>query len=617
MAYSINKTDGTLLATVADGQIDNLSTDITLIGKNYSGFGESLNENFIKLLENFAGTARPTNPVRGQVWFDTSESKLKVYTGIQFVPVSSASIANFQPAAPGSGDLWFNNIDKQLYFYEGTQFVLLGPAYSLSQGLSGFKVETILDTLNTSRVVTTLYNNGILLGIFSKDSFTPKVTITGFTGSITPGFNAGTLTGLKFNVTASNADKLNNVLAAQYARRDEANNFSEPVIITNNTGVTVGTGTEGSFNVSSGNVRLYNTASNKNLSIAVQKGVVNETAINIISASREVKIYDGFADSLTTLGGNLIVTGNLTVQGDTTTVNTATLTIEDKNVILASLQSGTTDANADGGGMILKGATDHEFIWNQSLTTWDSTESINLANARSYKINGTTVLDANQCTVTSFPNLNQLGTLVDLTVDDIFINNHRISTTNSQDLEIEPDGSAISLIGSPIIKGLSTTADANPVQVTQHTGSITDPALQANPVLSATELSESTNKKYVLNFVRRRSLTFSMDVSDYITDGDIAAILVDLAPVDEFENGTKARILCSRLSNSSVSAPTSLASPGSEEFVRAAGGTAFGITSQTINSPITVPGQTITVFRVIKLFTIISGAWQYQTDIPV
>jgi hypothetical protein len=207
-----------------------------------------------------------------------------------------------------------------------------------------------------------------------------------------------------------------------------------------------------------------------------------------------------------TVRGNLIVTGNLTVQGDTTTVNTATLTIEDKNIVLASLESGTTDANANGGGMILKGATDHEFIWNQSLTTWDSTESINLANARSYKINGTTVLDANQCTVTSFPNLNQLGTLVDLTVDDVFINNYRISTTNGEDLEIEPDGSAISLIGSPIIKGLSTTADANPVQVTQHTGSITDPALQPNPALSATELSESTNKKYVLNFVRRRSL---------------------------------------------------------------------------------------------------------------
>ena len=98
MSYQINKTDGTLLATVADGQVDDLTTDITLIGKNYSGFGESLNENFIKLLENFASTSRPENPIRGQIWFDAGEAKLKVYTGTGFVPVSSASISNSQPA---------------------------------------------------------------------------------------------------------------------------------------------------------------------------------------------------------------------------------------------------------------------------------------------------------------------------------------------------------------------------------------------------------------------------------------------------------------------------------------------------------------------------------------
>jgi len=79
MAYTINKTDGTILATVADGQIDDLSTDITLIGKNYSGFGEAFNENLVKLLENFSSTAQPTSPVRGQIWFDVSDLKLKVY----------------------------------------------------------------------------------------------------------------------------------------------------------------------------------------------------------------------------------------------------------------------------------------------------------------------------------------------------------------------------------------------------------------------------------------------------------------------------------------------------------------------------------------------------------
>ena len=607
MAYSINKTDGTLLATVADGQVDNLSTDITLIGKNYSGFGESLNENFIKLLENFAGTSRPEHPIRGQIWFDSSEAKLKVYTGTGFVPVSSATISNSQPGQPGAGDLWFNNISKQLYFYDGTGFILLGPAYSLSQGLSGFKVETILDSLNASRVVTYLYDNGVLLGIFSKDSFTPKVNIEGFTGSIIPGFNAGTLTGLKFNVTATNADKLDNVAASLYARRDQANNFAEPLIITNNAGLNVGAGTEGAFNVSAGNVRLYNTSSNKNLSFAVQKGVASETAVDIISPTREVKIYDGFTDSLTTVGGNLTVVGNLTVQGDVTTVNTSVLTIEDKNIVLASLgdSSSNTDEYADGGGLILRGASDHEFTWDKALTTWYSTEHINLATGKAYKINGNTVLTSTQCFSSSFPNLNNVGTLLQLTVDDVFIDNNRISTLGAnQNLELAPNGTGnLVLIGSPLVTGLATTSESNPSQTVENTGSI-------GTALGATELSEATNKKYVLNVVRTRSLAFSIDVSDFITDGDIAVILTSLAPVDEYENGTRARILCTRLTNLDVSATTSLAAPGTAEFVTPTG-TAFAITSQAITSPITVPAQTISVYRVVKLFQLQAGTWTF------
>jgi hypothetical protein len=609
MAYSINKTDGTLLATVADGQVDNLSTDITLIGKNYSGFGESLNENFIKLLENFAGTSRPEHPIRGQIWFDASEAKLKVYTGTGFVPVSSATISNSQPGQPGAGDLWFNNISKQLYFYDGTGFILLGPAYSQSQGLSGFKVETILDSLNASRVVTYLYDNGILLGIFSKDAFTPKLNIEGFSGSIIPGFNAGTLSGLKFNVTATNADKLDNVESSLYARRDQANNFAEPLIITNNSGLNVGAGTEGAFNVSAGNVRLYNTASNKNLSFAVQKGVASETAVNIIAPTREVKIYDGFTDSLTTVGGSLTVVGDLVVQGNTTTINTSVLTIEDKNIVLAATgdSSAGTDVNADGGGIILRGDSDHEFLWNGPQTSWDSTEHINLATAKAYKINGNTVINAAECFSSSFPNLNNVGTLLQLTVDDVYINNNRISSLQAnQNLELEPNGTGnLVLIGSPLITGVATTNEANPIQTTENTGSI-------GTALGATELSEATNKKYVLNVVRTRSLAFSLDVSDFITDGDIAVILTSLAPVNEYENGTLARILCSRLTNLESSATTSLAAPGTAEFVTPTG-TAFAITSQAINSPITVPAQAISINRVVKTFILQAGVWTFSS----
>ena len=177
MAYQINKTDGTIVATVADGQVDDLSTDITLIGKNFSGFGEAFNENLIKLLEHFSGNTAPTRPIKGQIWFDTSQSKLKVYNGISFVPVSSATVSSSQPSTLAAGDLWYDDVGKQLYFFDGLSVVLLAPAYSSVQGLSGLRVDTILDTLNQTRVVSNLYNNGVLLGSFSKDSFTPKVEI--------------------------------------------------------------------------------------------------------------------------------------------------------------------------------------------------------------------------------------------------------------------------------------------------------------------------------------------------------------------------------------------------------------------------------------------------------
>lgn len=637
MAYSINKTDGTLLATVADGQIDELSTDITLIGKNYSGFGEALNENFIKLLENFAGTNRPERPVRGQIWFDSSELKLKVYTGTGFVPVSSATISNSQPGDPGAGDLWFNNISKQLYFYDGVDFILLGPAFSQAQGLSGFKVETVLDNLNASRVITLLYDNGVLLGIFSKDAFTPKIPITGFAGDIIPGFNAGTLAGLKFNVTSTNSDKLNNVAAASYARRDQANNFSEPLIVTNNSGITVGAGTEGAFNVLGGNVKLYNTASNRNLTIGVQRGVVNESAIDIISSNREVKIYDGYTDSITTVGGSLVITGDLTVEGNTTTVNTSVLTIEDKNIVLASLgdSSSNTDEYADGGGMILKGASDHEFTWDRAGTKWYSTEHIDLAAGKAYKIDGVTVLTKTGLgpTVTSLPGVINFGPQLQINVGPIIApsttttSHLRIeSVQNSSlnyvpaitsvdptypDIRIAPTGTGRVLLGYPDetiptyskVVGLSTTNDINPVQTAESTG-------LGTTTLSTLEQTEATNKKYVTNFVRTRPLVFSLDVSDFLTDGDIALVLSSLAPVNEYENGTIARILCSRLTNSDSTATTSLATPGTAEFVTPTG-TAFAITSQAINSPITVPAQTLSVFRVVKTYQIVAGAWQF------
>jgi hypothetical protein len=127
MAYRINKTDGSLLTNLTSGTIDQLSTSLTLIGSDYSGYGEFINENFLHLLESFANTSEPTNPITGQVWFDSSVSQLKVYNGTEFKVSGGPIIQETRPTAPSMGDVWINSSTNQLSFYDGTDMILVGP----------------------------------------------------------------------------------------------------------------------------------------------------------------------------------------------------------------------------------------------------------------------------------------------------------------------------------------------------------------------------------------------------------------------------------------------------------------------------------------------------------
>jgi hypothetical protein len=600
MAYQINKTDGTVVATVADGQVDILSTDLTLIGKNYSGFGEALNENFIKLLENFASTTRPTHPIRGQIWFDVSELKLKVYSGTQFLPVSSATIANTQPPSLGVGDLWFNDVDRQLYFFDGTTVILLGPSYSASQGISGLKVASILDTLNQTRVVTYLYNNGILLGIFAKDAFTPKVAISGFTGNIIPGFNAGNLAGLKFAVTCTNSESLGGVTAATYVRKDTSNSINGQLQLTADLGLVIGSAGQGAFNVSTGNVFLQNTATDKNLILNVRRGINQENAISIQAATRTIDLYAGQSTSQINIGGSLLVEGNLTVTGNTTTVNTEVLTIEDKNIVLASQGDSTvgTDANADGGGIILRGTTDHEFLWNGPQTSWDSTEHINLSAGKEFKINGITVLSGSSLGpgITAIPGVTSFGTQNTVNigpgappVTQMRLQNNKISTISSNyDIELEPNGTGnVVLIGSPKITGMA------------------DP----------TSSQDAATKEYVDNVLETRAILLSMDLSDGQTNVYIINSILNVMapPGPEYRDQTYCRILCSIANNATTTLDVNPLISQSTAIFDTPTGTAPAVTNVAI-SVATVPAAPISILRFIKVFQIQVGSWTHISD---
>ena len=618
MAYQINKTDGTIVSTVADGQIDNISTDITLIGKNFSGFGEVLNENFIKILENFANVTAPTAPIKGQIWFDSTESKLKVYSGTAFVPVSSATIANSQPTTLGVGDLWFNDTAKQLYFFDGTSTILLGPAYSDAQGTSGLIVSSILDTLNQTRVITSLYNNGILLGIFAKDSFTPKNAIEGFSGDIGPGFNQGTLSGIKFDVTCTNSEKLANIDSTNYVRKDTANSLTNTLRIESDLGLVVGSASQANLSVDNGNVKLSNAAEDKLLILDVRKGISQEIAVKISPDIRQIDLYEGAPDSIVKTGGSMELAGDLTIRGnlvindgDLATIRQTELVVEDKYIVLA--QTGDSGSNsdeiADGGGLVIKGTTDKAILYSKdglgataeypalASQAFTSSEHINLATGKEFKINGVTVLSGTSLGtgITSIPGVTAFGAqnIVNIgpglpPVAQLRLENQKISTLdNNDDIQLEAHGSGnIALIGSPKITGLA------------------DP----------TTAQDAATKEYVDDIAQTRSLAFSMDLSDGKPNSYIASeILAKLAPPAEYRSGTFARILVTLLSNSTVNFNLAPEISISTDTFNTPSGTAPAVTA--VNGAIaSIPASGITTSRIIKVFQLLSGNWTHVSD---
>ena len=164
MSYQLNKTDGTLLLDLIDGQLDTSSTNLTLVGRNYSGYGEYFNENFIKLLENFNSTAAPSNPLTGQIWWDSTDQRLKVYNGSVWKSSGGPIVQNTRPQMV-AGDLWIDNLNNQVYAFDGSDLMLMGPQYTESQGKSGFEIGSILDSQSRSRTVTYLYSGGILSAV--------------------------------------------------------------------------------------------------------------------------------------------------------------------------------------------------------------------------------------------------------------------------------------------------------------------------------------------------------------------------------------------------------------------------------------------------------------------
>ena len=296
MPYNINKYNNDLAATVEDGTVDN-SLDIKLIGKNYAGYGPVIAENFLHLLENFASKVAPSSPTIGQLWFDTSENRLKVYDGSVFKVSGGTIVSPTVPSSISAGDIWIDSTRQQLYFNDGTSTKLAGPLWTATQGTTGFYTEDIVDSVGVSHTVLRLSVAGTPIGIWSKDTFTPASTIAGYAGDVYTGFNAGTYSGIKLHSPVTQADYL---LSADGVTRKTAANFlsttdssatTGTITIQNAIPLVLGEGSSTEFNATTSIFQVKSNTTNQNYGINLLSGTGLDTAFFINATTKRTGIY--------------------------------------------------------------------------------------------------------------------------------------------------------------------------------------------------------------------------------------------------------------------------------------------------------------------------------------
>jgi hypothetical protein len=337
MSYTISFTESNnpdkQPITVQDGTVNN-TTSLQYVGKNYSGYAPIIAGDFLHLLENFANSTAPANPVQGQLWFDNSTgiNLLYAYDGTTWNPVGSVKKSGTAPTNPVSGDLWVDTINSQLYLYSGSSFVLVGPQFS--SGLqSGPIVETIIDTNNVTHIVTTVYatsasttTTSYRMVIISKDAFTPKSAILGFT-AINQGINLSSVDSTNTSSlsriwgTAQQADALlvgsgttaTTVPASNFLRSDVTNISNFPINVRNDGGITVGSGLGFNIGVNGTTTVLYSKNSGNSVEFSTNNNGSVITSMHL-NANARLGIGTNNANPQSTLD----VIGGITVSNDLT-----------------------------------------------------------------------------------------------------------------------------------------------------------------------------------------------------------------------------------------------------------------------------------------------------------
>jgi microcystin-dependent protein len=338
MPYTVNFTDNENKTPIT--VFDNTSstdTSLTFPGRNVTGYGQIIAENFLALLENFASPAEPVNPIEGQLWYDSVNGVLMIWDNTAWKAASGIQKGPSEPSVPDSkvGELWVDTTNQQLRIFTGSRWLLVGPAESSVDGLRyGPVVERIADSDNVNRFILTFYIADVPVIIFSKDSFTPKILISGF-DIIRAGINLPAPTATNeieqfiggflptLFGTAKNANALNiggvEVEAGKFLRSDIINTTEFGINVRNNNGIILGV--DGTFNLSTSETaaKIYNSLTGSSIDIQTNRNGIPATILRVID--NRVGINKAIPDEALDIDGNVKLTGSIIAVNNTASTN--------------------------------------------------------------------------------------------------------------------------------------------------------------------------------------------------------------------------------------------------------------------------------------------------------
>ena len=338
MPYSVNFTDkdNKTPITVFDNT-SSTDTSLKFPGRNVTGYGQIIAENFLSLLENFASASEPINPVEGQLWYNSNDGVLQIWDNTAWKAASGIQKGVSEPSIPTSkvGELWVDTTNQQLRIFTGTRWILVGPTESSVGGLRyGPVVERIADSDNINRYILVFYIADIPVIIFSKDSFTPKTLISGYSiiraginmsnpsttaeiAQFAGGFEptlfgpAATATSLTVAGIAVGSDK--------FLRSDTVNSTDFPLNIKSNNGLTVGI--DGTFNIgtTATSAKIYNSTPGSSIDIQTNRDGIPGTVLRIVD--NKIGINQSTPSQALDIVGGLTLTGSVIVSNNTASTN--------------------------------------------------------------------------------------------------------------------------------------------------------------------------------------------------------------------------------------------------------------------------------------------------------